>query len=88
MEKSKDPEVIMGGLLGSGSFAKVYKAHKVDTSEAVATKVFDKDVVWHGRAGEARTDWGSFTETWPPVHRRVCRVSFVRLIELVLVAVR
>jgi 5'-AMP-activated protein kinase, catalytic alpha subunit len=58
MEKSKDPEVIMGGLLGSGSFAKVYKAHKVDTSEAVATKVFDKDVVRHGRAGEARTDWG------------------------------
>ncbi|TVU35050.1 hypothetical protein EJB05_16918, partial [Eragrostis curvula] len=51
MEKTKDSQVIMGGryrlgrLLGRGNFAKVYKAHKVATGEAVAIKVFDKDAV-------------------------------------------
>ncbi|XP_062208602.1 CBL-interacting protein kinase 30-like [Phragmites australis] len=50
MEKNQDSHVIMGRyrlgrLLGRGNFAKVYKAHKVATGEAVAIKVFDKEAV-------------------------------------------
>ncbi|KAL5228125.1 hypothetical protein ABZP36_016390 [Zizania latifolia] len=50
METNQDFQVIMGRyrlgrLLGRGTFAKVYKAHKVDTGEAVAIKVFDKESV-------------------------------------------
>ncbi|KAG8055361.1 hypothetical protein GUJ93_ZPchr0001g29818 [Zizania palustris] len=50
METNQDFQVIMGRyrlgrLLGRGNFAKVYKAHKVDTGEAVAIKVFDKQSV-------------------------------------------
>ncbi|KAF0910481.1 hypothetical protein E2562_002937 [Oryza meyeriana var. granulata] len=48
--KNQDSQVIMGRyrlgrLLGRGTFAKVYKAHKVATGEAVAIKVFDKESV-------------------------------------------
>uniref|UniRef100_A0A0D9V5W8 non-specific serine/threonine protein kinase n=1 Tax=Leersia perrieri TaxID=77586 RepID=A0A0D9V5W8_9ORYZ len=47
---NQDSQVIMGRyrlgpLLGRGTFAKVYKAHKVATGEAVAIKVFDKESV-------------------------------------------
>jgi 5'-AMP-activated protein kinase, catalytic alpha subunit len=58
MEKNKDPQVIMGGryrlgrLLGRGNFAKVYKAHKADTGEVVAIKVFDKDAVRRSSTAE------------------------------------
>ncbi|KAL6845533.1 hypothetical protein ACP4OV_025028 [Aristida adscensionis] len=50
MEKNRDSQVIMGRyrlgrLLGRGNFAKVYKARKVDSGEAMAIKVFDKDAV-------------------------------------------
>ncbi|EAY75896.1 hypothetical protein OsI_03813 [Oryza sativa Indica Group] len=47
---SQDSQVIMGRyklgrLLGRGTFAKVYKAYKLATGEAVAIKVFDKEAV-------------------------------------------
>ncbi|KAL6614480.1 hypothetical protein ACP70R_036750 [Stipagrostis hirtigluma subsp. patula] len=50
MEKKQDSQVIMGRyrlgrLLGRGNFAKVYKARRLATGEAVAIKVFDKDAV-------------------------------------------
>uniref|UniRef100_J3L499 non-specific serine/threonine protein kinase n=1 Tax=Oryza brachyantha TaxID=4533 RepID=J3L499_ORYBR len=54
---NQDSQVIMGRyrlgpLLGRGTFAKVFKAHKVHTGEAVAIKVFDKEAVQRSGTGE------------------------------------
>ncbi|KAG2600866.1 CBL-interacting protein kinase 30-like [Panicum virgatum] len=80
MEKNQDTQLIMGRyrlgrLLGCGNFAKVYKAHNVATSEAVAIKVFNKDVVRQtGMAGKVKIE--------VDVMRRVHHPNVVRLHEV------
>jgi len=80
MEKNQDSQLIMGRyrlgrLLGCGTFAKVYKAHKVATGEAVAVKVLDKDAVH--RSGMAEK-----VKTEVDVMRRVRHPNVVRLHEV------
>ncbi|AQL00325.1 Putative CBL-interacting protein kinase family protein [Zea mays] len=80
MKKNQDSQLVMGRyrlgqLLGSGNFAKVYKAHKVATGEAVAVKVLDKDAVH--RSGMAEK-----VKTEVDVMRRVRHPNVVRLHEM------
>ncbi|XP_066309698.1 CBL-interacting protein kinase 30-like [Miscanthus floridulus] len=80
MEKNQDSRLIMGRyrlgrLLGCGTFAKVYKAHKVATGEVVAVKVMDKDAVH--RSGMAEK-----VKTEVDVMRRVRHPNVVRLHEV------
>jgi 5'-AMP-activated protein kinase catalytic alpha subunit len=62
MEKNQDSRLIMGQyrlgrLLGCGTFAKVYKAHKVATGEVMAVKVLDKDAMHRsGMAEKVKTE--------------------------------
>ncbi|CAO2182836.1 unnamed protein product [Urochloa humidicola] len=65
----------LGRLLGRGNFAKVYKAHKVATGEAVAIKVFNKDAV-------RRSGMSEKVKTEVDVMRRVRHPNVVRLHEV------
>ncbi|CAL4973952.1 unnamed protein product [Urochloa decumbens] len=77
---TQDPQLIMGRyrlgrLLGRGNFAKVYKAHRVSTGEAVAIKVFNKDAV-------RRSGMSEKVKTEVDVMRRVHHPNVVRLHEV------
>ncbi|GJM93067.1 hypothetical protein PR202_ga09591 [Eleusine coracana subsp. coracana] len=87
MEKNdKDGhQVIMGGryrlgrLLGRGSFAKVYKAHRTSTGEAVAIKVFDKDAARRsGAAGLVTREAGAMRRARHPHVVRLHEVMATR----------
>ena len=51
MEAEKNGNILMqkyevGKLLGQGTFAKVYHARNIETSQSVAIKVIDKDKIF------------------------------------------
>ncbi|GJN17610.1 hypothetical protein PR202_gb04690 [Eleusine coracana subsp. coracana] len=85
-KKDKDAhQVIMGGryrlgrLLGRGNFAKVYKAHRTSTGEAVAIKVFDKEAARRsGTAGLVTREAGAMRRARHPHVVRLHEVMATR----------